>query len=356
MPILDQSVLGNDLRTWGIALAITIGGTLILRLLQRFLVARLGKRVGGTSTAVDDAIQEIMSRTNILFLLLVCAYAGAGLLTLPERAAEILGRITFIALLAQVGLWGSGVINYYIAHTVNQREGRGPRGATTVNAIGVIGTVVLWVILALIALDNIPGVEVDTLVASLGIGGVAAALAVQNILSDLFASLSIALDQPFEIGDFIVFGGDMGTIERIGIRSTRVRSLSGEQLVISNTDLLDSRIHNYKRMAERRVVFSFGVVYETPPELLARIPGIVEEIIAQQGQTRFDRAHLKEFGDFSLNFEAVYYVLAPEYGTYMDIQQAINLALHARFEREGIEFAYPTQLVYLDGGEELAGG
>jgi small-conductance mechanosensitive channel len=210
--------------------------------------------------------------------------------------------------------------------------------------------------LALIALDNIPGVEVDTLVASLGIGGVAAALAVQNILSDLFASLSIALDQPFEIGDFIVFGGDMGTIERIGIRSTRVRSLSGEQLVISNTDLLDSRIHNYKRMAERRVVFSFGVVYETPPELLARIPGIVEEIIAQQGQTRFDRAHLKEFGDFSLNFEAVYYVLAPEYGTYMDIQQAINLALHARFEREGIEFAYPTQLVYLDGGEELAGG
>jgi len=173
------------------------------------------------------------------------------------------------------------------------------------------------------------------------------ALAVQNILADLFASLSIALDQPFVIGDFIIVGDYLGTVENIGLKTTRVRSLSGEQLIFANNDLLNSRIRNYKRMGERRVVFSFGVTYQTAYDKLKTIPGVVQDIIESYENTRFDRAHFSEFGDFSLAFEVVYFVRSPDYNEYMDIQQGINLALVEHFEQEGIEFAYPTQTLFV---------
>jgi len=195
--------------------------------------------------------------------------------------------------------------------------------------------------------DNL-GFNVTTLVASLGIGGVAVALAVQNILGDLFASLSIALDKPFVIGDFIVVDDIAGTVEHVGLKTTRVRSLSGEQVVFSNADLLKSRIHNYKRLYERRVLFGFGVLYRTPPEQLAAIPPMVREIITGQVGTRFDRAHFKGFGASSLDFEVVYFVLDPDYNRYMDIQQAINLELVNRFAAAGVEFAFPTRTVHIE--------
>jgi small-conductance mechanosensitive channel len=173
------------------------------------------------------------------------------------------------------------------------------------------------------------------------------ALAAQNILGDLFASLSIVLDKPFVMGDFIIVGSQMGTVEKVGLKTTRVRALSGEQLIFANTDLLQSRIQNFKRMQERRVVFTIGVLYETPREKLAEIPRIIREIVESQDGTRFDRSHFKEFGDFSLNFETVYYVQVPDYNVYMDVQQAINLAMFERLAAEGIEFAYPTQKLYV---------
>jgi small-conductance mechanosensitive channel len=205
---------------------------------------------------------------------------------------------------------------------------------------------VLWAVVALLALDNM-GFDITALVAGLGVAGIAVGLAVQNILGDLFASLSIVLDKPFVIGDFIVVDNLPGTVERIGIKTTRVRSLSGEQLVFSNADLLKSRIRNYRRMTERRVVFSVGVTYETGEEKLGTIPGILRGIVEAQGNVRFDRAHFQSFGDSALVFEVVYYILTPDYSRYMDIQQEINFAIHRRFTAEGISFAYPTRTLWL---------
>jgi small-conductance mechanosensitive channel len=183
--------------------------------------------------------------------------------------------------------------------------------------------------------------------ASLGVAGIAVALALQNVLSDLFASMSIALDKPFVIGDFIIIGDFMGTVEKIGVKTTRLRSLTGEYLIFANSDMLSSRIRNYTRMHERRIVFSLGVTYNTPYEKLHLIPTMIQKIIEAQEETRFDRAHFASYGDFSLNFEIVYYVLSADYNRYMDIQQAINLAIFKAFEDTGIEFAVPTQTLYL---------
>lgn len=217
---------------------------------------------------------------------------------------------------------------------------------TTFTALGFIGRIALWTVVLLLALDNL-GVEVSALIAGLGIGGVAVALALQNVLGDLFASLSIVLDKPFVIGDFIIVDNYLGTIEHVGLKTTRVRSLSGEQLIFANSDLLKSRIRNYKRMVERRIVFTLGVTYQTPYEKLKKIPQIIKEVLEKQENARLDRAHFKEYGDFSLNYEIVYYVQSPDYYLYMDIQQAVNLEIYRRFQEEGIEFAYPTQTLFL---------
>jgi small-conductance mechanosensitive channel len=192
---------------------------------------------------------------------------------------------------------------------------------------------------------------VTALVAGLGIGGIAVALAAQNILGDLFASLSITLDRPFVIGDFLAVDGFLGSVEYIGIKSTRLRSLGGEQIVMSNADLLGSRVRNYGRMTERRVVFTIGVVYETPVEVLERIPALIREAIEGQPGTRFDRSHFAKHGGSSLDFETVYYVLSSEYNRYMDVQQAINLRVHREFAARGIEFAYPTQRLLVEQPE-----
>jgi small-conductance mechanosensitive channel len=214
------------------------------------------------------------------------------------------------------------------------------------SVLGFIARVALWSILLLMILDNL-GFNITALVASLGIGGIAVALALQNILGDIFASLSIAIDKPFVIGDFIIVDDILGTVEYIGLKTTRLRSLDGEQIVFSNTDLLKSRIRNYKRMYERRVVFGFGIVYQASHEQLKKIPVMAREIIEGLEKTRFDRAHFKEYGESSLNFEVVYFVQDPDYNIYMDIQQSINLSLFERFASEGIEFAYPTRTLYL---------
>jgi small-conductance mechanosensitive channel len=215
-----------------------------------------------------------------------------------------------------------------------------------IGALGFIVQMGLWSAVVLLALDNL-GVDITALVAGLGVGGVAVALAVQNILGDLFASLAIVLDKPFVLRDFIIVGDLLGTVEHIGLKTTRVRALSGEQLIFSNADLLSSRIRNFGRMFERRVVFQIGVTYQTPRGKLEAIPGIIRDAITAQDGTRFDRSHFAAYGDFSLNFESVYYVLSPDYNRYMDIQQAINLRIHERFEAEEIEFAYPTQTLFL---------
>ena len=209
-----------------------------------------------------------------------------------------------------------------------------------------ITKLIIWGIAIVFFLDNM-GFKISAVIAGLGIGGVAIALAAQAVLGDLFSYFAIIFDRPFEAGDFIIIGEYLGTIEHIGIKTTRIRSLGGEQLVFSNTDLTNSRVRNYKRMQKRRVLFKLGVTYQTSSQQLESIPKIIEKIIKSVKNTVFDRAHFSSYGDFNLIFEIVYYVMSADYNKYMDIQQEINYAIKKEFESHAIEFAYPTQTLHV---------
>jgi small-conductance mechanosensitive channel len=274
-------------------------------------------------------------------------YAGSLALRLPASYSSILDLLVILIFLIQAGLWGVWIITFCADWAIELKKDKDSADATVLGLVKFVSKTALWSVVVLVALGTL-GVDITALVAGLGVVGIAVALAVQNILGDLFASLTIVLDKPFIVGDFIIVGDSMGTVERVGLKTTRIRSLSGEQLIMPNSDLLQSRIRNYKRMQERRVPFSIRVVYETTGDKLKRIPGILKEVIESQEMTRFDRAHFKDYGNFSLNFEIVYWVLSPEKSRSMDIQQAINLSILERFQKEGIEFAYPTQTIRLN--------
>lgn len=346
MDLHGSTIYGITLLDWVIAVGIGLAVALAARVLKAALLRWLGGLAERTVTDIDDLLVLVIRRTG--FFLYVFLFLSAALLplTLPASLGAGMRHLAMIALLLQVGQWGNGVIDFAMERYRKRASERDPASTTMLTFLKLIGRLALWSILLLVGLDNL-GVDVTTLVASLGIGGLAIALALQNILGDLFASVSILLDKPFVVGDFIIVGDFLGVVEKIGIKTTRIRSLSGEQLVFSNNDLLASRIRNYKRMYERRVVFSVGVTYQTPHDQLARIPAMIREIIEAQQKIRFDRAHFKEYGDSSLVFEIVYYVLAPDYNLYMDIQQAINLAIYEQFAAAGIDFAYPTRTLYL---------
>lgn len=346
MDLFDQTFYGHSLFDWGTALAITASSSIALYMTQHLLVRHLTQRALKTEAGIDDFIADVLAQTKLILVLILAVYLGLQYLDFEPRPARLITSAAIIALLLQVAVWGNRAIALWLArYTARHPDTQSAAGVTTL--LGLIARPVLWAVIFLMILDNL-GFNITALVAGLGIGGIAVALAVQNILGDIFASLSIAMDKPFVVGDFIVVDEHMGTVEYIGIKSTRIRSLSGEQIIISNADLLKNRIRNYKRMQERRVVFKFGIIYQTPLNKLTQIPAMVRNIIESQDKTRFDRAHFKEYGDSSLNFEAVYYVLDPDYTQYMNIQQAINLGLFDRFQQEGIEFAYPTQTLFIN--------
>jgi small-conductance mechanosensitive channel len=355
MDLLDTSLYGNALRTWLIALGITIAAYAALRFVVWALRSRLDAHQDKTRTGIDDALSAALGKTHAVALLAVGIWIGAVVLTLPPRARRVVVSVAMIAFLFQTGLWLSAAIVKWVALRRVERLEEDAAGVMSMKVLSVALRLAIWSVVLLLALSNL-GVDVTALVAGLGVGGVAVALAAQSILGDLFASLSIVIDKPFVLGDFLIIGDFLGSVEDIGMRTTRIRSLSGEQLVFSNNDLLQSRIRNYGRMYERRVAFSLGVTYQTPRAQLEAIPGIIREAIEAQDPVRFDRAHFQKYGDFALVFEAVYYVLAADYNKYMDVQQAINLRIHERFEDEGIEFAYPTQTLFLarggSGGDE----
>jgi small-conductance mechanosensitive channel len=347
MSLLGRVFYDNTLKAWLIALGIAILGFLILSILKKTFGRKVGALAQKTATEVDDFVAELIHRTKPFFLVLISLYLGSHFLSLPRTAKQTLSRLTVVALLIQLAIWGSGLFDCWRRRIQRQKEEEDPASLATYSVLGFLVRLALWTIVLLLALDNL-GINITALVAGLGVSGIAVALALQNILGDLFASMSILLDKPIVIGDFIVVDNLMGTVEHIGLKTTRLRSLGGEQLIFANSDLLKSRIRNYKRMEERRALFTVGVVYQTPPEKLAAIPGMIEEIIKAQESARFDRSHFKSFGNFSLDFENVYYIKSPDYSAYMNVQQAINLAIFRRFQEEGIEFAYPTQTVFVD--------
>jgi len=344
--ILSYELLDNTIQTWLSFLLITSAALAVAYLFKRLAVARISKLAAQTSFQWDDALAEGLTRTHAMFLMIVALFIGSLVLALPGSIRTGVFTVVAVAFVLQGGLWLNAMLVFWLRRYVEQRKKTDPASATTVNAAGFVARLVLWSVVLLLVLDNF-GIDVTALVAGLGVGGIAVALATQNILGDLFASLSIVLDKPFVIGDFLIIGDFMGSVEHVGLKTTRLRSLSGEQLVFSNTDLLGSRIRNYGRMYERRVVFKLGVTYQTPREKLSQIPAIIREAIEQQDNTRFDRSHFQAYGDFSLYFESVYYISSPDYNLYMDIQQAVNLRIHERFEQDGIEFAYPTQTLFV---------
>jgi small-conductance mechanosensitive channel len=353
MNFLKLEFYGNTTWTWFLALGVGIVVFLLLYLLKRIGFSKFANLAKRTKNDLDNLIAEGFLNTKVLFLILFSLYGSSLVLSLPSVARRAVNTGAVLSLLFQVALWGHAIITFWLKRYLKRKLQEDAETATTVGALGFLIKLVLWVVVILLALQNL-GVDITALITGLGIGGVAIALAVQSVLSDLFASLSIVLDKPFVVGDFIKVGDLLGTVEKVGLKTTRLRSLAGEQLVFSNSDLLNSRIRNYKRMYERRIAFTFGVTYQTPYEKLASIPGTVKEIVTSLDQVRFDRAHFKSYGNFSLDFEVVYYVLVPDYNTYMDIQQSINLALYKRFAEEEIEFAYPTQTLYLERSEENA--
>jgi small-conductance mechanosensitive channel len=346
MEFLEKVYLNNTVQSWLIAVCILIAMFTALKIIQRIVIGRLSKLAAATETQIDDLLVDMLKNTKFFILLVASAYVASYAITMKPSIMALWHNLVILLLIMQGGLWASAGISFWLNLTIQKRMDQDSSSATTINFLGFVARLVLWVIVLLLVLDNL-GVNITGLVAGLGIGGIAVALALQNILGDLFASLSIVLDKPFVIGDFVVVDSLSGTIEHIGLKTTRIRSLSGEQLIFSNDDLLKSRIRNYKRMSERRIVFGFGVVYQTPLEKLKAIKKIVNDIIEKGEKSRFDRVHFKEYGDSSLNFEVVYFVTDADYNIYMDVQEAINLEIFRRFAEEGIEFAYPTRTIFI---------
>jgi len=338
---------GLALGRWSAFILVSLAVFVAARIVRRVLISRVERLAGTTTTRIDKLLLDVIRATRLTFLLLISLYAGALTLPLSQRIEGLLQTAVTIAFLVQAGLWGGRVVVFAIEESVRRRGGENGGLKMAAGALGFLARLGLWTAVLLMVLASLK-IDVTALIAGLGIGGVAVALATQNILGDLFASLSIVLDRPFEVGDFIIVEDVLVTVEHVGVKTTRIRSLSGEQVIIANGDLLKSRIRNYKRLRERRVLFGFGVVYGTPYEKLSKAAGIVREIIKSIEKTRFDRAHFKQFGESSLDFEVVYYVLDGDYNLYMDIQQKINLTMLQRFSEEGIEFAFPTRTLYVN--------
>ncbi len=348
MTFLGQQWYGNELWKWLLAVGVVLFVAVFFWVGVRLVLRRLSKFAERTSTQFDDLVIELLGKTKFLFLIVVSLYAGSLVVKLPDVANQVVSVLSVLALLLQAGYWSSALISFWIDRSIRSRMSSDARKTTSLSALGFVAKIVVWSIVVLIGLDNM-GVDITTLVAGLGVTGIAISLAVQSILGDLFSSMSIIIDKPFEIDDFVVVGELSGTVEKVGLKSTRVRSLSGEQIIFGNSDLLSSRIKNYKRMDERRIVFGLGVAYDTPKKKLEMIPEMVRGIVERQTDARFDRCHFKAYGDFALQFEIVYFMRVPDYGAYMDVQQAINLEIYSQFEAAGIAFAYPTQTVYLAG-------
>jgi small-conductance mechanosensitive channel len=352
--LLDTLLFGIPIANWLIGLLAAVGSFIVMTTAVRLAVGRAQRLAEHTSTRLDNIVVEVFGKTNHWLLALASVLIGVGLLDLPVRWTNRIEHLWFMALALQFALWVNAAVtialrNYVARHSTGGMTQVG--ASATLMSWGLRTT--LWAVVLLAMLSNL-GVNITAFVASLGVGGVAVALAVQNILGDLFASLSIAVDKPFEVGDFIVFGAVSGSVEHVGLKTTRIRSLSGEQIVVGNTELLKQTISNYKRMSERRIAFKFGVTYDVSPSQAQEIPKVVRRIIESSPKLRFDRAHLQALAESSLDYEVVYFVLDADYNLYMDLQQMINVHLLGEFQRMNVRFAYPTRTLEIVGNALFA--
>jgi small-conductance mechanosensitive channel len=348
MPWWEQIIGGNTLLNWIIAIGIIVVSWMVIRIARVVLLKRFKDYSSRTRTTLDDFIVHLSEGALLPALYLGALYLGISYLTLSAKVNRLLHVAVLVVITFIIIRTITSALNYLINNALGN-DAEDVEKKRQARGIILIINIVLWII-GLVFLINNLGYNITSVVTGLGIGGVAIALASQAILGDLFNYFVIFFDKPFEVGDFIIVDDKMGSIEYIGVKSTRIRTLSGEQLICSNTNLVNARIHNYKRMEKRRVVFNFNIVYNTLPEKVANIPGMIKEIILAQETTVFDRAHFSAFGQFSLTFEVVYYVLSADYNLYMDRQQAIYLAILNAFKKENISFALPTQTLLFNDG------
>ena len=337
---LDTIVLRNPLSDWLIAVCGALGFVLLVFAIQRLLIRTLSNPQRPRATRMDRALINAVESTKLWLIVFVAVYFASQYLDLGKKVEARLDHVITVAVLLQVGLWISALLDFWVASSRMRAEQSNLAAATSLAALSFIGKLLLWLVMLLFILDNL-GINVTALVASLGIGGIAVALAVQNILGDLFASLSIVIDKPFVIGDAIVVDSFSGTVEHVGLKTTRVRADTGEQLIFSNSDLLKARLRNYKRMHERRVLLTLDVEFATPPEVVEAVPGMLREIVTALPKTRVERAHLKALVGGAYQYEIVYWMTDPAYGLYMDTRQQVLLGVVRRFEAEGIRFSFP---------------
>ncbi|RZA13111.1 MAG: mechanosensitive ion channel family protein, partial [Proteobacteria bacterium] len=345
--------LGVNLLEWGIIFGLAI----VLWSGLKFLKKRFGRHISRlalrSNVHWDDIVSRMIERTHGVFIFILSLYLSASIMRADDQALSLFYKFLVVATFFQVALWGNEILAFGLNRYLTKRYGQRDEtvdNLSTYSAINITAKFVLWSVLFLLLLDNL-GVNITALVTGLGIGGIAIALAVQNILGDIFASLTIVLDGPFEVGDFIVVEDKSGTVEAIGLKTSRIRALSGEQLVFPNKKLIDGYIQNFKRMQERRIVFNVKVDYDTPSEKLEGIAGLIAEIVKAQPDLRLDRCHFARLGDSALEFEIVYTMLKAEYNLYMDTQQRINLEIFKRFRADGISFYYPTPTVVIQSAQ-----
>ncbi len=343
----DYTILDISLANWILALCASTLSYLLARTAIRFVFKKIAARSTASSGHLSYIAGQVLTSTSTTLLLLASILIGVGLLDLPERWLGRVSSLWFVVVALQVGLWANRAIALAL-HRYFSRHGTS--GTFQASALATLslwgGRVLLWAVVLLAMLSNV-GVNITAFVASLGVGGIAVALAVQNILGDVFASLSIAVDKPFEVGDFIVVGSLAGTVEHVGLKTTRIRSLGGEQIVMANADMIGSTIQNYKRLQERRIVFEFRLTYDCSAEQIRQVTQQVEQIIKSEDRVRFDRCHFRSFGENALEFETVYIVLDASYNVYMDIQQTINLKIMETIANLNARFAVPSRTVYV---------
>ncbi len=346
LEFMEWKFLGNTLGSLLTAVATIVIAVVIVKLARYFFLKRIKRWVNKTPSIWDDRLVSIVERHVIPIFYLLSVYLAVNQLKLHQLLARSIDVIlivlgTFLGVKLITSLIEYALRLYWLTH-----HSKNASFEQTIDALLPAIRTIVWAIGFVFLLDNL-GFDISAVIASLGIGGVAIALASQGLLQDLFSYFAILFDRPFELKDFIIVGDYLGTVEYVGIKTTRLRSIDGEEIIIANTDLTSSRIRNYKRMKQRRIAFKFGVIYDTNPEQLAAIPQIVEHIINSTENLTFDRAHFLAYGDFSLDFEVVYFVGSSDYTQYMNAQQQINLQLKQEFTQRGIEFAYPTQVNYL---------
>jgi len=347
MEMLDHAYFGNPLSQWLLAAGAFLVCFFVLPAIRLFVVARSRKLEGRETPIWISLVLLLITRTRRLFLAVVAFYVAERFLVLPQRIEGLSTALIVLTFWIQAALWGVAAVEFALKQRQDRMIAAGElKQSGSMSVLLFLARVTIFALAVLLALDNL-GVNITALVAGLGIGGIAIALAVQTVLGDLLASLSITLDKPFRVGDLLRFDDIEGVVEFIGVRSTRLRSISGEQVIIANADLLKTRIRNLGRMPERRMLFQLGVVYETPPERLAIVSDIVKRAVESVEGTRFEYCAFRTFGDSSLNFEVMYFV--PNWDQarfrFIQINDQVNRAIHAAFAAEGIGFAYPTRSV-----------